>query len=116
MARVRGELEAQVTRLLWAADGPRPARELWAGFGPDAPAVTTLLTVLDRLRRKGAGDPVRCAHQRHLRAAQSESDRAVTTMLQSLRATGDRGAVLLRFAGDLDRTDADVLHRALDRR
>jgi hypothetical protein len=34
-------------------------------------------------------------------------------MLSSLQATGDREAVLLRFAGDLDNEDAELLRRAL---
>jgi predicted transcriptional regulator len=116
VARVRGELEAQVMRLLWAAPEPQTAKEIQAGFGADAPAITTVLTVLDRLGRKGLVQRSDARTNITFRPAQSESDRAVETMLQSLQATGDREAVLLRFVGDLDSEDADVLRRALEGR
>jgi len=116
MPRDRGQLEADVMRQLWAAGGPRTAREIQAGFGTDAPAVTTVLTVLDRLRRKGLVNRSDARTNITFSAAQSESDRAVEAMLQSLQTTGDRQAVLLRFAGDLDNSDAEVLRRALEGR
>jgi len=116
VARDRGQLEADVMRQLWAADGPLTAREIQAGFGDEAPAVTTVLTVLDRLRRKGLVRRSDARTNITFTAAQSESDHAVETMLQSLQATGDRQAVLLRFAGDLDSADAELLRRALDGR
>lgn len=116
MPRDRGQLEADVMRQLWAAGGPCTAKEIQSGFGPDAPAVTTVLTVLDRLRRKGLVNRSDARTNITFRAAQSESDRAVESMLQSLQETGDRQAVLMRFAGDLDTTDAEVLRRALEGR
>lgn len=116
MPRDRGQLEADVMRQLWAAGGPRTAKDIQAGFGNDAPAITTVLTVLDRLRRKGLVNRSDARTNITFSAAQSESDRAVESMLQSLQETGDRKAVLLRFAGDLDTTDAEVLRRALEGR
>jgi predicted transcriptional regulator len=116
MPRDRGQLEADVMRQLWAAEEPRTAKQIQAGFGPDAPAITTVLTVLDRLRRKGLVERSDARTNITFRAAQSESDRVVEAMLQSLQATGDRQAVLLRFAGDLDTSDAEVLRRALEGR
>jgi len=116
MARDRGQLEADVMRQLWDADRPRTAKEIQAGFGADAPAITTLLTVLDRLRRKGLVNRSDARTNITFSAAQSESDRVVESMLQSLQETGDRQAVLLRFAGDLDSSDAEVLRRALEGR
>lgn len=116
MARDRGQLEADVMRQLWDADRPRTAKELQSGFGPGAPAITTLLTVLDRLHRKGLVNRSDARTNITFTAAQSESDRIVGSMLQSLQETGDRQAVLLRFAGDLDSSDAEVLRRALEGR
>lgn len=114
MPRDRGQLEADVMRQLWAADGPRTAKEIQAGFGADAPAITTVLTVLDRLRRKGLVQRSDARTNITFTATQTESDRVVESMLQSLHDTDDRHAVLLRFAGDLDSTDAEVLRRALE--
>ena len=116
VTRDRGQLEADVMRLLWDADEPRTAKQLQAGFTDPAPAVTTVLTVLDRLRRKGLVTRSDAKTNITFVAARSESDHAVESMLQSLDATGDRQAVLLRFAGDLDRDDADLLRQALEGR
>jgi predicted transcriptional regulator len=116
VARVRGELEAQVMRLLWAAGRPQTAKEIQAGFGADAPAITTVLTVLDRLGRKGLVQRSDARTNITFSPAKSESDRAVETMLRSLQSTGDREAVLLRFVGDLDGEDAELLRRALEGR
>ncbi|WP_210414746.1 BlaI/MecI/CopY family transcriptional regulator [Microlunatus elymi] len=116
MTRDRGQLEADVMRLLWDADAPRTAKELQAGFEGSAPAVTTVLTVLDRLRRKGLVTRSDAKTNITFTATRSESDHAVENMLQSLETTGDRQAVLLRFAGDLDRADAELLRRALEGR
>lgn len=113
MARDRGQLEADVMQLLWAANEPRTARQLQADFGTDAPAVTTLLTVLDRLGRKGLVLRSDARTNITFSAAHSESDHAVESMINSLQATEDRAAVLLRFAGDLDNDDAELLRRAL---
>lgn len=113
MARDRGQLESDVMQLLWAADEPLTAKQLQAGFGDDAPAVTTLLTVLERLRRKGLVARSDARTNITFTAARSESDHAVASMLSSLQSTGDREAVLLRFAGDLDSEDAELLRRAL---
>jgi predicted transcriptional regulator len=116
VARDRGQLEADVMRQLWAADRPRTAKEIQAGFGADAPAVTTVLTVLERLRRKGLVLRSDARTNITFSPAKSESDRAVESMLQSLQGIGDRQAVLLRFAGDLDSADAEVLRKALEGR
>ena len=116
MTRDRGQLEADVMRLLWDAGQPCTAKQLQAGFGESAPAVTTVLTVLDRLRRKGLVTRSDAKTNITFTAARSESDHAVESMLQSLEATGDRQSVLLRFAGDLDSEDAELLRRALEGR
>jgi predicted transcriptional regulator len=117
--RVRGELEAEVLRLLRAADAPLTAKQLQATFGAEPPAVTTVLTVLDRLRRKGLVERSDARTNITFTAVQSESEHAVESMLQSLQAvsdTDDRQSVLLRFAGDLDHADAELLAQALQLR
>ena len=119
MARRRGALEAEVLQLLRSADHPLTARELQSGFADDAPAVTTVLTVLDRLCRKGLVTRSDARTNITFTAAQSESEQAVETMLQSLQGISgsrDRRAVLLQFAGDLDADDAELLARALRQR
>lgn len=119
MVRRRGALEAEVLQRLRSADRPLTAKQVQASFVDDPPAVTTLLTVLDRLRRKGWVERSDARTNITFRAVRSASEEAVETMLQSLQAvpaSDDRRAVLMRFAGDLDRADAELLARALRQR
>jgi predicted transcriptional regulator len=115
-SRPRGQLEQQVLDALWAADGaPRTARQLLDSFPEPRPALTTLLTVLDRLGRKGS--VVRDEHADApltFRAAHSRADHAATLMSSALAATTDREAALLQFTGSLAADDLDALRRAID--
>lgn len=112
--RRRGELEHLVMQLLWDSSTPLTARAVQDGLAGQRPAITTVLTVLDRLRAK---DLV----QRHegdqtamtFTPSRSQSDHTVQAMLTSLTTTSDRRAALLQFAGDLDDVDADILRDAL---
>lgn len=116
--RPRGQLEATVKRILWEAESPLSAREILARFGAEAsgaaPAFTTLLTVLERLRAKGqavrtaAGDGTA-----RFSPAQSEPSFIAAAMLTALTDSSDRGAALLQFAGNLHTEDAEILRRAL---
>ncbi|GAB3761170.1 BlaI/MecI/CopY family transcriptional regulator [Microlunatus parietis] len=117
MVRDRGELEAKVMAALWRHDRPLTAREIQAAIGDPTPAITTVLTILERLRTKGrvlreetTGSTYRFT------AAKSESEDAVEKMLTSLTATEDRAAALVQLAGNLDARDADTLRRALEAR
>jgi predicted transcriptional regulator len=115
-SRPRGQLEQQVLETLWAADGaPRTARSILDAFPEPRPALTTLLTVLDRLGRKGT-----VQREQHddapltFRAVHSRADHAATLMQTALAATSDREAALLRFTGSLASDDLDALRRAID--
>ena len=112
--RARGELELVVLRLLWSAAEPLTAREIQDRFPGRVPASTTILTALDRLRAKG--DVARVGHeQRGIRfaATQSEAEHASRAMLNALKTIDGREAALLKFAGNLDARDADLLRAAL---
>ena len=117
MVRDRGELEARVMAALWRHGEPLTAREIQAAISDPTPAITTVLTILERLRTKGrvlreeaAGSTYRFT------AAKSESEDAVEKMLTSLTATEDRAAALVQLAGNLDARDADTLRQALEAR
>lgn len=102
-------------RVLWDRAEPISAREVQEALsGPEA-ATTTVLTVLDRLHRKGlvrrCGDGPRKVR---FTAAQSGEEQASTTMLSALGGANNREAVLLKFAGNLQPDDVDVLLRALE--
>jgi len=114
--RSRGELENAVMRALWRAGAPSSAKEVQATFEADAtPAITTVLTILDRLHKKGSVVKAPAAGGGFVfSAAQSESESAASTMVSALVASSDRSAALLRFAGQLDPRDVEALRAALE--
>ncbi|GAA4661259.1 BlaI/MecI/CopY family transcriptional regulator [Arthrobacter cryoconiti] len=116
--RMRGELEGMVMRILWSSKEPLSVRDIQADFDSESqPAVTTLLTVLERLRIKGQvkrGDAV--AGIRHYSAAQTEPKLISDAMLATLTESSVRAEALLNFAGNLSDDDVDLLRRALGKR
>lgn len=103
-------------RLLRDSTEPLTAAEIRAAITDPVPAHTTVLTVLDRLVRKGEverGDDR--ARGVGFRAVHTEDEHATTSMLDVLAEARDRDAVLMAFAGQLDESDLDVLRRALGR-
>jgi predicted transcriptional regulator len=114
--RPPGALESSVVRILWDADHPLSAAGVCRAFpgGGARPAITTVLTVLQRLEAKRrVTRSVSSGGTLVFTARESESGHVAETMLAALLATQDRSAVLLRFAGSLDAGDVDVLRRAL---
>ncbi|SDT18509.1 BlaI/MecI/CopY family transcriptional regulator [Jiangella sp. DSM 45060] len=112
--RASGELELDVLRVLWSNDVPLTAKEIQDVFAEPVPAYTTILTTLERLRAKG--DVVRAGEgSRGFRftAAHSESEHTSRVMLSQLATSTDRSAALLKFAGNLDARDVDLLRDAL---
>ncbi|PCN49463.1 transcriptional regulator [Curtobacterium sp. 'Ferrero'] len=116
-SRPRGQLEQAVLDALWSADDGLSARQVLDAFPEPRPALTTVLTVLDRLRRKGQVE-----RQTHddapltFRATSSREEQTASLMSDALAAAGDREAALLRFTGSLASDDLEVLRRALDAR
>jgi predicted transcriptional regulator len=113
--RNRGELETSVLRILWGADGPLSARQIMDQF-PDgsAPVLTTMLTVLDRLVKKTTVTKTPNGSNGFVFAASApESSFTADAMVSALSASSDRGAALLRFAGELDTHDVELLRKAL---
>ncbi len=102
---------------LWSADGGLSARQVLDAFPEPRPALTTVLTVLDRLGRKG-----RVERQQHddapltFRATNSREEQTASLMSNALAAATDREAALLQFTGSLASDDLDVIRRALDAR
>jgi hypothetical protein len=81
--------------------------------GPRELAITTVLTVLDRLRRKGLVRRERGGRAHLYEAALSREDYVAGLMLEALGQAPDRGAALTRFLGAASPADADHLRRAL---
>ncbi|MDM7891131.1 BlaI/MecI/CopY family transcriptional regulator [Curtobacterium caseinilyticum] len=121
-SRPRGQLEQAVLETLRAAADAGvttgcTARQVLDAFPEPRPALTTVLTVLDRLGRKGQVE-----RQEHddapltFRAVHSREQQTASLMSNALAAASDREAALLQFTGSLASDDLDVLRRALDAR
>jgi predicted transcriptional regulator len=112
-----GELERAVMDLLWAAPGGSTAQEiverLAARDGGSELAATTVLTVLDRLRRKDFVDRERAGRAHRYRAVSSRDDVVAASMLAALETTDDRRSALVRFAGAVSPEEAALLREAL---
>lgn len=118
-ARARGELRTAVLRILWSSEAPLTAKQIRASFTGDepAPAITTLLTILDRLGTSGLVDRAPSpAGESVFSASAPESQYTAEAMLASLLAADDTSAALLRFAGELDDGHLEILRSALKSR
>jgi Fe2+ or Zn2+ uptake regulation protein len=106
-------------RTLWASDTPLTAKEIRARFDPSepVPAITTLLTVLDRMRTSGLVERTPNPRGEAVFAASApESQFTADAMLAALLDSNDSTAALLRFAGELDDTHVELLRGALKNR
>jgi predicted transcriptional regulator len=113
-----GQLERAVLAVLWDAAGPVSARDVLAALaGRDGAqrelAITTVLTVLDRLRRKGLVRRERSGRAHLYQASVSREEYVADLMVDALGQAPDRGAALTRFLGAVSPADADHLRRAL---
>lgn len=117
--RAKGELRTAVLRILWAADEPLTAKQIRAAF-PETdgiPAITTLLTVLDRLGATGLVDRAPSASGESVfSAASAESQFTADAMIAALLNADDSSAALMRFAGELDEGHLEILRKALGER
>jgi predicted transcriptional regulator len=118
-----GDLERAVMEILWdlPAAGPAEpwptmtAREVAAALsGRRSLAYTTVLTVLDRLERKGLVRRLRDGRAHHYAPMASRAAYVAELMLEALGSASDRDAVLMHFADQVSGEEAEVLRRALD--
>jgi predicted transcriptional regulator len=112
-----GELERAVMDVLWTQPEGCTAQELVerlaAREGGTELAATTVLTVLDRLRRKDFVDRERAGRAHRYRAVSSRDDVVAASMLAVLETTDDRRSALVRFAGAVSPEEAALLREAL---
>jgi predicted transcriptional regulator len=107
-----GELQRKVMEVLWSdveTDfSARSVEERLPGY-----AYTTLLTVLDRLYRKGLVRRTKDGRAFRYSALGSREDYTAELMQEALNTVTDRGAVLMRFAQTVAPDEAAVLREAL---
>ncbi len=114
--RAKGELRTAVLRILWAADEPLTAKQIRVSFDAEepVPAITTLLTVLDRLGVAGLVERTPSpSGESVFAAATPESEYTADAMLSALLSSEDSTAALMRFAGELDDGHLEILRKAL---
>ncbi|GHG41293.1 penicillinase repressor [Sinomonas cellulolyticus] len=118
-----GELERSVMDLLWTAPEASTANDLRDRLaqsesqgqeGKDL-AVTTVLTVLSRLEKKGLVERERGTRPHRYRAVSTREDHTARLMHEALGTAPDREAVLARFIGSVTESEAATLRRLLAR-
>lgn len=99
--------------ILWAQSAPLTAREVGRLIQDRDLAPTTVMTVLDRLSRKGFLNRTRDGRAWRYQAAATRDAYVAELMLEALDLTGDRSAALTRFAQAVSEPEAEVLRKAL---
>jgi len=102
---------------LWDAPQPVTAGELQdllAARTHSPLALTTVMTMLARLEKKGFVTRDRGTRPHLYRPVSSRSDHVAELMHQVLGTSADRDAVLTRFVGQVTPDEAAILRRLLD--
>lgn len=107
-----GDLERRVMEILWAHLGSQVTARQVADDLPGY-AYTTVLTVLDRLERKGLVHRERGGRAHRYWALESREAYIAGLMREALGSVGDRNAALVHFAESVSASEAAVLRRAL---
>lgn len=100
--------------VLWETDGPLTVRAVSERLTERDLAHTTVMTVLDRLAKKGFAVRERDGRAWHYQAAASREAYVTELMLSALDQTGDRQAALARFARSVSDSEARALRSALE--
>ena len=109
-----GELERGVMDQLWATDGAQSVREVHLAIGRDL-AYTTVMTVLDRLAKKGLVERERDGRAFRYRPVQSREELVAEVMHTALADdVADRTAALVAFVGRVSPEEAEAMRAALD--
>ncbi|HZD02111.1 MAG TPA: BlaI/MecI/CopY family transcriptional regulator [Actinomycetes bacterium] len=115
-----GALERAVMEALWDLTGPRTghsdatARQVVERLSPSRTlAYTTVLTVLDRLERKGLVRRLREGRAHRYVPVATREAYAAELMLEALGRASDRDAALMRFVDAVSPEEAEALRRAL---
>ncbi|MDA2810780.1 BlaI/MecI/CopY family transcriptional regulator [Nocardiopsis sp. RSe5-2] len=109
-----GDLERAVMEVLWQRSEPMTVREVGRALAERDLAHTTVMTVLDRLAKKGVVDRAREGRAWRYRPAASREDYVSELMFDALGQTGDRDAALAAFVRSMSDEEAEALRRALE--
>lgn len=109
-----GELEAVVMDRLWSHNRPMLVREVLEDISAERPlAYTTVMTVLDKLHRKGwlRRQPEGRAYR--YEPVQSRDAYSADLMRDALAASTDQRAALVHFVDQMSAAEAEALQAAL---
>jgi len=109
-----GELERAIMEVLWESATPMTVRQVGTCLTDRDLAHTTVMTVLDRLAKKGFVKRQRAGRAWRYRPAESREAYVTELMLTALDQTGDRQAALTRFARSVSGAEAEALMAALE--
>jgi predicted transcriptional regulator len=113
--RQLGQLEAVVMARLWAADRPVSVRDVVEDLRHDRTiAYTTVMTVLDNLRRKGMVTRTKHGRAYRYRPTLTREEHAAALMEQVLAGSDDRQATLLHFVEQITPLELEQLRDALN--
>lgn len=101
--------------VLWGRGEPCLVRDVVAALSERDLAYTTVMTVLDRLEKKGVVRRQRDGRAWLYEATSSREEYIAQLMLDALDLTGDRQAALTHFAMSVSEPEVEVLSRALKR-
>src|SRR5689334_25404393 len=100
--------------VLWESAEPLTVRQVGMRLTDRNLAHTTVMTVLDRLAKKGFAKRQRDGRAWRYCPAATRETYVTELMLTALDQTGDRTAALTRFAQSVSGIEAEVLRHALD--
>ena len=100
--------------VLWDTNSSLTVREVSARLTERNLAHTTVMTVLDRLAKKGFARRERDGRAWRYCPSATRETYVTELMLTALEQTGDRTAALTRFAQSVSGVEAEVLRDALE--
>jgi predicted transcriptional regulator len=109
-----GDLERAIMDILWESDSSLTVREVSARLTERNLAHTTVMTVLDRLAKKGFARRQRDGRAWRYCPSATRETYVAELMLTALDQTGDRTAALTRFAKSVSGVEAEALREALE--
>lgn len=114
--RALGELEARVMTRIWARGGPATVRDIVGDLRADRPvAYTTVMTVMDNLRKKGWLRRQEDGRAYRYEPAVTSEEYNAGIMRQALTSSSDPAGTLMHFIGELSAEEAGALAEAYRR-
>lgn len=112
-----GDLERRVMEELWSSDGPRSVRDVHGALTQERDlAYTTVMTVLDRLAKKGLVHRESSGRAYLYAAVQTREQMVADVMHDALVGSErDRTAALVAFVGKVTPEEAATMRNALSR-